>query len=82
VRFRAFVKWGVSSMLGHFVLFGVPSFVAFFALGLYQNHTEQTLTLAWLPYIVLYAALAGLGMPLIVWYSMTRPLLRRMNRKR
>jgi hypothetical protein len=80
MQFRTLVKWGVSSMLGHFALFGAPSFVAFLALGLYLNYTEQTLTLEWLPYIVFYAALAGLGMPLIVWYSMTKPLLKRINR--
>jgi hypothetical protein len=56
--------------------------MAFFALGIYQNYTERTLTPGWVPYILLYAALAGLLMPLIIWFSMTRPLIKRNHRGR
>ena len=82
VKFRAFVQWGVASMLGHLCLFGVPCFLAFFSLGLYLNFTEQTLTLAWLPYIALYSALGGLAVPVIVWYSTTKPHIKRVNREK
>ena len=81
MQFRAFVRWGVSSVLGHIVLFGVPTSVAFFALGLYLNYTEQTLTPEWIPHMALYAVLVGLAISLVLWYSWTRPLLKRVNRK-
>ncbi len=77
---RKFLKWCVSSLVGHVVLFVLTFSIPMLIAGLTLNYVEGTLTWDWAPYIALYSVLGGFAVAVIIWFAITAPLLRRRGR--
>jgi hypothetical protein len=75
MTFRQFWVWTCSSLWGHLVFWALIFTFPMCCLGLWLNYTEGTLTLQWAPYIVLYAVLGGFVLGVIIWFTITSPLM-------
>ena len=77
MRLRPFFRWVNSNLKGHIVYYGSVFTVAFSATSIYQNYTEQTLTLRWAIFIVVVCALMSVVCATIIWFFITSPRLKR-----
>jgi hypothetical protein len=76
-----FLRWASTSAVGHVVLFGVPFFLLESAAGLVLNYRDGTLSLAFgLQIVVTGIVLGGIG-GLLIWYTVTSPLIKWRKRK-
>jgi hypothetical protein len=72
-----FLRWCSSSIAGHLVLVGLPFFAAEMIVGLLSNYYEGALTASWAVHIASVCAAGAFAVALLVWYTITRPLLKR-----
>ena len=59
------------------MLVGLPFFVAEMTVGLLSNYDEGALTGSWALHIAFVCAAGAFAVALLVWYTITRPLLKR-----
>lgn len=76
-----FLRWASSSAVGNVVLFGVPFCLLESAAGLVLNYRDGTLTFGFgLQIVVTSMVFGGIG-GLLIWYTVTSPLLKWRKRK-
>jgi len=80
MHIKRLFKWASSSLLGHLFLFQLLWAVPMFTLGWYLNYSEGTLTWAWAPHVAFYSALGGVTMALLIWYTISLPLINRQKK--
>lgn len=68
------------SFAGNLVLVGVPFFVAESIVGIMSNLNEGSLTPGWTVRILIVCTAGAVTVTLLVWFSVTKPLLRRKER--
>lgn len=77
-----FLKWAARSPWGHQVLgqlaFGIPMTLLF----LHLNYVEGTLTSDWAVHVVTIGIISGVVMGVLLWYTLTRPLIARIAARR
>ena len=74
------MRWGGPSLAGHLVLLGIPFAVIESALGCLLNFRQGNLTVGWAIYLIATAAAIGVAAATLVWYAVSRPLIKRGKR--
>ena len=77
-----FFKWASSSLLGHVALVEVFCSVPLCAVLLDSNYADGMLTVAWALWIVCISCLAGGVGAVLIWYTISLPLIKQRKDKR
>jgi len=71
----SYIKKNFLSLKGHLVIFGVPFFFFFVALGLGLTFQEGTLTLSWAAFIIAVSAVFAPLQAIIVYCVVTKSFI-------
>lgn len=72
-------KWGSSSLWGHIVLFEIFLGVPMFVMALDLLARQGTLTASWILWAVFLDTNITALLAIIMWYTITKPLIRRRD---
>ena len=75
------IKKASSSLIGHVVLFQIFWGVPMAFLGIWLNYDERTLTFPWALWCIFLASIGALFVAAGFWFTFSRPLIRKRQRR-
>jgi ABC-type proline/glycine betaine transport system permease subunit len=75
-------KWGGTSLSRHVTLWELLFSFPLFLISMFQDYSENTLTLAWVLRSALVAAIVGCGAGVFVWYVVVLPFVKGKHGRR